>query len=100
MEELPVVEEAAPVEEPVIVEEVKEEPKVESAPVVEADSEFPYVAAVKPNINLSVTTGPSVFATKVNVLRPCTRVTIYEHIGNFGRIGSSKWVNINFIVKV
>lgn len=100
VEEPAVVEEVKAVEEPVVEEKpkkVKTANKVETPATVE---EFPYNAIVKEKVLLNVMREPNMFCTKVGTRNPGVRITILEHSGNWGKIGTGKWVNLNYIEKI
>ena len=82
-----------------VVEEVAEEPKVEE-PATAAPVSVPYRAVVDVKYMLDIRRGPANTFVKVGSLAKGTNVLITDVIGNFGRIGNNKWININYIKKV
>lgn len=93
-------EEAAPVvEEPKEVEQKIEEPVVAETPKSDDAAELPYKAIVEV-LALQIRKGPSITSACIGHLPKGTRVTITELDGNWGRIGATKWININSTKKI
>ena len=103
----PVVE---PVAEPVVSEPVVTEPVVEpapaptpapAAPAKPATSGFKsYKVQVTPKAGLNIRKGPGISYRKVGALAHNAKATILAKSGCWGRIGSNKWINLNYVKKI
>lgn len=109
----PVVTEPIVSTEPVVTEPVAEpivsEPVVEPTPVPAkptkpaakpATSGFKsYKVQVTAKSGLNVRKGPGANYGRVGTLAKGTKVTIFAKSGEWGRIGTNKWVNLNYVKK-
>ena len=81
---------------PVTVEVVEEKKASEKSDKVEEKIDIGFAVATS---GLMVLSGPSRAYNVIDFLAPNTRVKVLEVSGNWGRIGTAKWVNINSLKK-
>jgi hypothetical protein len=112
---------AEPVTEPVVSDPIAEpisdtvvvtpDPVVEPtpAPVVTKPTTTPkpassgsksYKAQVTAKAGLNIRKGPGINYSKVGALGYKAKVTVLEKKGNWAKIGTNKWININYIKKI
>ena len=96
-ESTPIVEEVKP---EVSIPKAKKEKTTKTTPIFGVDEFKPYKAKVTAKVAATIMAGPGISFVKVGAQPAGTYVTISKVVGNWGCIGGSKWININFVEKV
>ena len=96
-----------PIVEPVTSDTVIVEPTPTPAPTPTPTPAKPktstsksYKAVVTAKAGLNIRKGPGLSYRKVGALSPKAKVTVLEKKGNWAKIGTNKWVNINYLKKI